>query len=250
MTEPATTFRRMALAAAFATLAGCKPAPKPNGSDQATLDRVRTAAEQTVRAAVGRSPALPFRGEAVHAQAAPHHWAVCGQVAPFTDDPSLFVPFVSVLSTRATGDGTDLVEQHVGTSTGEANRVYLALVTYCYDHGGPTPGPVQSVPPMPPVPDTIADPAQEAAAARSAPPPLADAVGAPAPVADQVTAGGSVVMRQNANLHDGPHGAAIRVMPAGSVMRVFGAAPGGWYQVGDTAPLGWVHESMVTRRTP
>jgi hypothetical protein len=54
-------------------------------------------------------------------------------------------------------------------------------------------------------------------------------------------------MRQNANLHSDPHGPATRVVPQGTVLRVFATAPGGWYQVGDTAPWGWVHESMLEK---
>jgi hypothetical protein len=53
-------------------------------------------------------------------------------------------------------------------------------------------------------------------------------------------------MRQNANIRTAPHGDTIRVAPKGSSMRVFAEAPGGWLEVGDTtAPLGWVHGSMV-----
>ena len=55
-------------------------------------------------------------------------------------------------------------------------------------------------------------------------------------------------MRQNANVHAGPHGPSVRVVPQGTALRIFGAAPGGWYEVGDTAPWGWVHESMFVRR--
>jgi hypothetical protein len=32
------------------------------------------------------------------------------------------------------------------------------------------------------------------------------------------------------------------------VLRVFRQATGGWSQVGDTAPWGWVHESMLSKR--
>jgi len=31
-------------------------------------------------------------------------------------------------------------------------------------------------------------------------------------------------------------------------LRVFAEAPGGWLEVGDTAPFGWVHGSMVEPR--
>ncbi len=52
-------------------------------------------------------------------------------------------------------------------------------------------------------------------------------------------------MRQDGNLHDLPHGLTLRVLSAGTVLHVFATAPGGWLQVGDAAPEGWVHDSMV-----
>jgi hypothetical protein len=52
-------------------------------------------------------------------------------------------------------------------------------------------------------------------------------------------------MRQNGNLHADPHGPTVRVVAQGTPMHVFAQAPGGWYQVGDSAPWGWVHESML-----
>ena len=55
-------------------------------------------------------------------------------------------------------------------------------------------------------------------------------------------------MRQNANVHASPHGPSVRVVPQGTALRIFAAAPGGWYEVGDTAPWGWVHESMFVRQ--
>jgi hypothetical protein len=54
-------------------------------------------------------------------------------------------------------------------------------------------------------------------------------------------------MRRNGNLHSDPKGPTVRVVSQGTVMRVFAQLPGGWYQVGDTAPWGWVHESMLDR---
>jgi uncharacterized protein YraI len=52
-------------------------------------------------------------------------------------------------------------------------------------------------------------------------------------------------MRQDANIHTAPHGSAVGVAPRGSSLRVFSEAPGGWLEVGETAPFGWVHSSMV-----
>ena len=39
----------------------------------------------------------------------------------------------------------------------------------------------------------------------------------------------------------------LRAMPRGSVLRVFGEAAGGWFQVGEAEAFGWVHESVLQR---
>ena len=127
----------------------------------------------------------------------------------------------------------------------------------------PTAGPS----PEAPVAPTAAPPSQPAAPIMLAPAPMAVPASMPvptpgpapmpqsaeppapalAPVPDQAPASGSVTMRQHGNLHAGPQGPVVQVVPQGTVMRIFAQAPGGWYQVGDTAPWGWVHESLVDR---
>ncbi|MCG7363996.1 SH3 domain-containing protein, partial [Roseomonas sp. ACRSG] len=42
-------------------------------------------------------------------------------------------------------------------------------------------------------------------------------------------------------------GAVVRVVPRASLLRVFGEAPGGWLQVGEEQPIGWLHRSMLER---
>ena len=61
-------------------------------------------------------------------------------------------------------------------------------------------------------------------------------------------AGGAVQVRSNANLRAAPVGGSevLGVVPQGSALRVFGRAPGGWVQVGDAAPQGWVHSSLLS----
>jgi tetratricopeptide (TPR) repeat protein len=68
----------------------------------------------------------------------------------------------------------------------------------------------------------------------------------PAPTSSSVS--GRVVMRQPGNIRIAPQGAILRVEPRGKELRVFGKAPGGWLQIGDTEANGWVHSSMVLRR--
>ena len=219
----------------LALLSGCGGGKKRDAD--AAAARASRAAEQDMRAIVPSGAAARFRGIQVYPQAMPGRFAVCGQVSPFADDPGIFVPFVSVIADRPAGSARlrqDRYERHVGTTPSEAGRAYLAIVEYCYNKGGPEPGPLHSIAPMPPLPDLLPTPA-------------------PAPPASNATisgiaASGRVEMRRNGNLHARPHGRDVRVVPEGTAMRIFSTAPGGWYEVGDTSPWGWVHESLLKRR--
>ncbi len=242
---------RVAGAAALAAammLSGCKDekraAPPPADS---SAERAVKLVEQDLQASAKLPGAARFRGVAVYAQAQPQRRAVCGQVTPFPDDPNIFVPFVSVvtLGGEPGGPPREGFEHFVGTSTTEASRVYAAIVANCYDGGGTSATPLRSAAPTPPLPDGVPDPAASASApsgkgAQPVPPKATQGFsGAPA--------SGSVTVRQSANVHTDPHGPSVRVAPRGTELRVFAQAPGGWYQVGDTAPWGWMHESMLDR---
>ncbi len=238
-------------------LAGCKeekktaaPAPLAPG----LAERVRAATEQNIRAS--RSYTVSFRGILVWSQAAPQKWAICGQVTPFQDSPDTFVPFVSVATITSPADDAATqyqFEHRIGATTSEASRVYAGLVAFCYDKGGPSAGSMRGVPPLPPLPDAVPDPKASAARPEAAKmaiaKPGAEAAQPSAP-ADTIPASGEVTMRQAANLRTDPHGSTIRVLPQGTPLHVFGQAAGGWYQVGDTVPWGWVHESMLSRKAP
>jgi hypothetical protein len=217
-------------------LPGCKEQKQAAAPAAGPVDRVRAVAEQAIRAAPGAPKTVVFRGEQVYGQALPQRMAVCGQTNPFADDPNIFVPFVSIVSW---GEGQSYsVDQHVGTTTSEATRVYVALVASCYEGGGPAGrGAGMALPPMP---DNLPNPAIRPPAAK---PVVANAATVPAATA----ATGGVTTRKNANLHTDPHGATIRTVPQGVNLHVFAQAPGGWYQVGDATPEGWVHESMIDR---
>jgi hypothetical protein len=224
-------------AAMLALLPGCKDEKKHASAPPPPTDPVREATEQNLRAT---APAMRFRGEQVYTQTMPQRTAVCGQLTPFPDEPEIFVPFVSIVTTAQGPDDPSpryQFEHTIGTSPPKASRVYVAIVTYCYDKGGPSPALARGYLPPPPLPDSIADPTPKPKpAAQQAPPPVVS-----------VQATGSVTMRQNANLHADPQGPSVRVVPQGTALHVFAQAPGGWVQVGDTAPLGWVHESMLDR---
>lgn len=80
---------------------------------------------------------------------------------------------------------------------------------------------------------------------------------APAPSVQQVSAApveaaaspiGAVLVRSPANIRAQPVGGSevLRVAPQGTEYKVFSRAPGGWMQVGDAQPLGWIHSSLLT----
>lgn len=239
------------LAIAMPLLSGCKDRKQDTAQvDDAMAGRARAAAERNIRSSVS-SREVRFRGVQTYAQALPAHWAVCGQVSPFADDANIFVPFVSVVTLAdEKGHAVERFEQAIGTTTAEADRVYIALVADCYDRGGPTSGPFQSITPLPPLPDTVTEPEHPTASAKPQPrrtqsaPTLSEQAPPPSP---ETPASGRVAMRQNATLHLAPHGPPVQVVPQGTALRVFAQAPGGWYEVGDTGPWGWVHESMLDR---
>jgi hypothetical protein len=240
---------------AVALLFGCKPARKSASPEATSLaDRVIAATEQSIR--VGAPPQMRFRGVQVYAQAMPQKMAVCGQLNPFSDDPDIFVPFVSIVTLPDDKAPSYQFDHRLGLNPAEASRVYVALVNYCYDKGGPLPG--GAAPPPPPLPDRIPDPSARARGPQgglvvSAPsaaqsPNAAPGASPPGASVGEVPAAGDVVVRQSANVHSDPHGPSIRVAQQGTTLHVFGQAPGGWYQVGDTAPWGWIHESMLDRK--
>ncbi len=105
------------------------------------------------------------------------------------------------------------------------------------------------VPPMPSETSTVlSGPTPPSTGAPTAPAaqPQPSATGQAPPATTH--ASGTVVMRQNGNIRTAPQGETIRVEPQGKELRVFGEAPGGWLQIGDTEANGWVHSSLVQRR--
>ena len=205
------------------------------------------ASEERLRSTLRNvTPGAKLRGVIAHKQAL-GGYAVCGQVnlTGAREDP--YLPFVSVVSPNL-----DRIEQFVASSSAEAMRTYVETNTRCYDEGGPTSP--RSVVPLPPVPDT-SNPGE----ARATPPrlPVATSPGdAPVPAtlppSSRSTPQQETVTTTSAhpiNLRNNPAGggAVLRVIPRGTRLRVFAEAPGGWYQVGETEPLGWIHGSMLER---
>jgi hypothetical protein len=81
--------------------------------------------------------------------------------------------------------------------------------------------------------------AEPPAAAPAAPPAL------PPPVAATGDLG-RVTTHSAANLRASPGGEVVGTVPRSRSLRVFDRAPGGWMQVGNDTPEGWIHASLLT----
>jgi hypothetical protein len=236
-----------------------RPSPEPDRAPIAQAQaqaQARAAAEERVRGTRGGSETR-FRGVQTYQQAMPAAVAVCGQTN--LAEGQNFVPFVAVVT--SSGEGRPEVELYLARTGAEATRVYVEGVARCFEGGGPVPrqgGGVLMPPNVPPLPTGLGDVAVTRAASPptiSSPVPPQDQ-GAPAPAqlqpAPQALAtrearpGMAFVVGSNANVRAEPSGSGpvLRVARPGTSFRIFGEAPGGWYQVGTVAPEGWVHGSL------
>ncbi len=244
-------------------LVGCDekpPAPPPAASTDAAAHARRVAAEK-LSAGLRNPAAARFRGVQVYQQADPAVLAVCGQVNPEGREDQAFIPFVSVVtySRRPEAGPPEFdIEQFVASSTSEATRMYIEMTSRCGENGGPRQlGNRKIIPPLPPLPADLPDQIQPARPVRTdrpatvlapAPVPLAiPASGGKAEPLASPLAGQTVTMRQAGNIRAAPVGGSqlVRVAPKGAVLKVFAQAAGGWLQVGDDGPEGWVHSSLV-----
>jgi hypothetical protein len=145
----------------------------------------------------------------------------------------------------------------LGASSAEAGRVYLESLDKCFDGGGPA-TPRAAARPIPPIPTDIprgappasgeapgvsAAPSGQLQATPAQPPPLA------APIRS-ASGGVTTTSRHPVNIRSSPSGggSVLRVAPRGSTLQLFGEAPGGWLQVGEGEPWGWLHSSMLEQR--
>lgn len=212
----------------------------------------RTPSSEAVKAAQARlsqdsGTEVALRGIQVYSQAKDGMTAVCGQVKVNPQaSGAAFTLFVSVAAEKPGESRLSIAEQYIATDGASASRVFIETLRRCYTDGGPTTTQRASAPPpMPPVPEHLPDIAQ------AAPPPPAS------PNASQIATqastgsvdGGRVTMTQNGNLRSHPNGGGdvLRVISQGADLQVFGQAPGGWLQVGDKEPWGWIHGSLVNR---
>ena len=261
-------------AIALATFLTGHDTPKPGEPPPAARDDmtgVRRVAEGGIRSGARNPDTVRFRGEQVYPQAAAGQIAVCGQ----TDASGGFVPFVALVGTGSgeTVQPYHMIESWVAGAISEADRTYIETVGRCWLGGGPQSivhGSITAVPPLPEHPDAVLRTAAPVAASPgpASPPAVAVQPGfavapispppAPAalPATDDVAgtdgnpadADRTVTLRQDANIHAAPHGNVVGVAPRGSSLRVFSETPGGWLEIGETAPFGWVHASMVEQR--
>jgi hypothetical protein len=234
--------RKGFLLAGLLALGGCfeDAPPKAEAAKRETPSRVKTTAEERLRDIARDPEALRFRAVETYRQAMSDTYAVCGQATVMGG--TVFIPFVSVVNAA---EGEMKIEQHVGRTNIEATRVYVEMVGRCFDGGGPVmraggTAVAQPTPPLPmglPILDQVApEPPRQPEMVTAA----ASAGGEPS--------GRTLVMRQNGNVRASPGGGGevLRVARTGAVLNIFGTAPGGWYRVGETAPEGWVHGSLVS----
>jgi hypothetical protein len=240
-------------------LSACDDPPEAQQQSEAgraAVAEARRAAEEQVRGRLRIVGDMHLRAVQVYPQQIPGSFAVCGQINPTgaVNDP--FIPWVSTVALQ---DGkASRATLVIGMSNVEASRVYLELVDRCFEGGGPRNGQMPAVSGLPPLPaDTVlSQPRDTAPAAPAAP---ASPPAPPAPTAGTVTASpapqpapsGTVTTTSAhpVNIRNSPAGGGgiVRIVPRASVLRVFGEAPGGWLQVGEEQPMGWLHSSMLDR---
>lgn len=248
---------RLAAALIAASLtSGCddKQQQQQAASSFDTTVHARRVAEEGILARVGRRGAV-LRAVQVYRQALAGTVTVCGQINPSGRGDDAYIPFVSVVTYEEAperGQPRFQLVQHLADSSAGATRVYVEMVSRCFEGGGPRDA--RTVPTLPPLPSGLPHAAEEMPAL---PPSLGQQPAASAaPAATAATAvtapplaspRSNVTTRQHANLRASPGGggAVLRVVPPGSSFRVFGEASGGWYQVGDTEPWGWIHGSLL-----
>jgi hypothetical protein len=212
---------------------------KATNNNQHATD-VQKLAEQKLKSDMGEAVAL--RSVHTYSQTAADTTAVCGQVRTGGNAMgAAYTLFVSIVK------GNTVEEMHVATTGPTASRVFAETLTRCYEGGGP-PTMRQAV--APPVLPALPDRLPEVARADQAPPPLPVSA-TPAAQAAMGGASGQIQVQRAVNLRSNPNGGGevLRVLSAGSTAQIFGEAPGGWLQVGEGQPWGWVHGSMVSRQS-
>ncbi|TCZ64907.1 SH3 domain-containing protein [Roseicella aquatilis] len=226
-------------------VSACDDAPKQKPDPAPALAAARQAAEAQVRARLRMVGEMQTRAVQAWRQQLPDTVAVCGQVNPTGEANDPFIPWVATVTLKE--GRAERAELVIGMSNAEATRVFVEMLDRCFEGGGPPTGRPQARA-VPPLPLDASIPPQRPAPQPPAPPPGAPEP--PAPVAAAAT-GRAVTTTAahpvNIRNQPGGGGAVVRIVPRASTLRVFGEAPGGWLQVGEDQPFGWVHGSMIDR---
>jgi hypothetical protein len=181
-------------------------------------------AQDAMRGRLRQAKDLGFGHLQVFRFGPPDERAVCGTVRPANGPESSFI--LRILLPRDHAIRPDMgglrpvtvMEQGPGLVHADAN----AATRYCRDVGAMV--------------------ALTAAVSVSADTVPSDPAPAPPAAALQET----VLVRSPARVRAAPGGEVLRIAARGETLGVFGRAPGGWLQVGDAAPQGWVHASLLS----
>jgi hypothetical protein len=204
------------------------------------------AAQERVQARLRIDGESSLRAVVAHRQALGDTVAVCGQVNPTGRREDPFLPWVAVLTFA--GEAVARSELHLAATGAEATRVYFEMIERCRDGGGPAVARPTGRP-LPPAPDAMPIAIPDLTPPRPAPSLPAQASVAASIAVSAPTGGVTITQRSAANLRAQPSSGSevLRTLPRGASLTLFGEAPGGWLQVGEAEPWGWVHGSLVER---
>jgi uncharacterized protein YgiM (DUF1202 family) len=194
------------------------------GSRDAAL-KARDAAEVELRQLSPAPDTVRLRHIGVFRQSALDTIAVCGQVSP-TGGENAFVDFVAVVMIEQPGGTPRVREVHLADRPDRVARAAADGFLRCSDESKRI--------------NVTADAHLPSGS-------LTSQRGQSRSEAQSALPGSMVVVRRSGNLRSGPQGgsAVTRIIPGGTMVQIFRTAPAGWYQIGDTAPWGWMHGSIL-----
>jgi hypothetical protein len=242
------TLAAMALLAlaGFAATNGQRPdAAAPQAAGGVTDTMITEAATRAVQARLPQRQAPHWDRVAVFRFGPEDERAVCGRVRASAEAaPQEVVARVLLPRTQAriaSGSGARLVVV-MEAGPGVQLASYNAAGRYCRDGAADPPAEA----PMPVVLSGLD--AGAAPADWRNPSDVTQRSGASAPAEPAEGAGMAMAMvRSPARMREAGNGGAavLRVAPTGQSFRVFAFGPGGWLQVGEEGPEGWIHGSLL-----